>query len=645
MKRTLVVLALVAGCHKDRSTSQAPVPSPSAPASTAEQDALWAKAPEGAIGGLVISSRAIGMIEHGWHDLHAFLKTFPAFAVPDQQMTAELAKVGLSPDFTAADLGLAPGKGFAMFVVGDEPVMLLPVGDRDKFLAKVKGTKGTDVDHIDEISCKMLDGGWYGCAKVVALFDKLGKGNLRPKLETAKARGDIEGVATGEVDLAAVVQLDRGAFVARGIVGGVPKEVTSKLGTPVKPHVDLDHAAGFAVVNIQPFLADVPPVPFVAGVTAADLAKSVSGPLSVTMAAGDLNFDARVPLSDTAPAQKVIEHCADIPPLAMIGAKADGGACHIPVPQYNFAIDLWIDGKELRIGSKGAKPSSVTAPASAIGAELAKGEWHAVVWGHGTLLAPNQIIPPNLPDTLPDEAAMMLRGFVMLNEFGLGITLEGDAVRFVLSGRSAWSNPDDVVAKLQAVSPDDILKGKGGERGKAIADAAPKSPFAADYQAGTAGVMAPVAVIGILAGVAIPAFMDYMKKSKQSEASLQLNKIGKSAKRYYAENATYPVGDAKTLPEFPTCCGLSSTGQGIDGKCPNDATAWAKDKVWSALEFSIDEPTMYRYSYHSDGKTVKVTATGDADCDGQFATYELDLGIDSNNNPTTKLIPPPRGVY
>src|SRR5215831_3438454 len=145
MKRTLFVLALVAGCHKDRSTSQAPLPSPTAPASTSEQDALWAKAPEGAVGGLVMSSRAITMFEHGWHDVHAFLKSFPAFAPAEQEMTAELAKVGLSPDFTAADLGLAPGKGFALFVVGDEPVMLLPVGDRDKFLSKVKGTKGTDV--------------------------------------------------------------------------------------------------------------------------------------------------------------------------------------------------------------------------------------------------------------------------------------------------------------------------------------------------------------------------------------------------------------------------------------------------------------------------------------------------------------------
>ena len=43
-------------------------------------------------------------------------------------------------------------------------------------------------------------------------------------------------------------------------------------------------------------------------------------------------------------------------------------------------------------------------------------------------------------------------------------------------------------------------------------------------------LMIVVAIIGILAAVAIPAFMDYMKKSKKTEASLQLNKIMKNAK-------------------------------------------------------------------------------------------------------------------
>src|SRR6188474_2543076 len=71
-------------------------------------------------------------------------------------------------------------------------------------------------------------------------------------------------------------------------------------------------------------------------------------------------------------------------------------------------------------------------------------------------------------------------------------------------------------------------------------------------------LMIVVAIIGILAAVAIPSFMDYMKRSKKTEASLQLNKIGKNAKRVYSESSSYVVGTAGQLPAKPGaggCCG------------------------------------------------------------------------------------------
>ena len=52
-------------------------------------------------------------------------------------------------------------------------------------------------------------------------------------------------------------------------------------------------------------------------------------------------------------------------------------------------------------------------------------------------------------------------------------------------------------------------------------------------------LMIVVAIIGILAAVAIPAFMDYMKKSKKTEASLQLNKIAKNSKVLYNTQAAF----------------------------------------------------------------------------------------------------------
>src|SRR3954465_3344758 len=106
-------------------------------------------------------------------------------------------------------------------------------------------------------------------------------------------------------------------------------------------------------------------------------------------------------------------------------------------------------------------------------------------------------------------------------------------------------------------------------------------------------LMIVVAIIGILAAVAIPAFMDYMKRSKKTEAALQLNKIGKNAKRYYSELSTYVTGTAARKPAKPGtggCCG----GTGVAANhCAKDPTGFAGDAVWKNLDFQIDEDTLF----------------------------------------------------
>jgi len=202
--------------------------------------------------------------------------------------------------------------------------------------------------------------------------------------------------------------------------------------------------------------------------------------------------------------------------------------------------------------------------------------------------------------------------------------------------RTVWSNPDDVVAKLMAISPADVLAGRGGELAKPIAAGAPSSPFAADYKAGASGLMVGSAVVGVLAAVAIPAFMDYMKKSKKSEAELFLNRIGKQAKREYLTNAQFPAVDAPLTPARG-CCETQAT-------CKPNAAQW-RTPAWQALEFSIDDNSHYQYSYHSDGKTFTAQAVGDLDCDGTPVTYTLEGKLDAAGNPTVTLIKPPPGVY
>src|SRR5438128_9829256 len=65
-------------------------------------------------------------------------------------------------------------------------------------------------------------------------------------------------------------------------------------------------------------------------------------------------------------------------------------------------------------------------------------------------------------------------------------------------------------------------------------------------------LMIVVAIIGILAAIAIPNFMTYQAKSRQSEAKVGLGGIFTTATSYFAENGTYSV--------LPTGLGYSPAG-------------------------------------------------------------------------------------
>jgi hypothetical protein len=126
------------------------------------------------------------------------------------------------------------------------------------------------------------------------------------------------------------------------------------------------------------------------------------------------------------------------------------------------------------------------------------------------------------------------------------------------------------------------------------------------------------------------AFGGYLSRLKATEAKIQLNRIGKRAKIYWGESSAFPKGKAGPFPAEPCC-------KGPDAKCA--VADWSKDPVWTALDFEIDEPTRFQYTYESDGQTVKATAIGDLDCDGDRITYTLDLTA-ANGNPEMKITEP-----
>lgn len=114
------------------------------------------------------------------------------------------------------------------------------------------------------------------------------------------------------------------------------------------------------------------------------------------------------------------------------------------------------------------------------------------------------------------------------------------------------------------------------------------------------------------------------------EAKLQLDKIGKHAKRVFGETGKFPVGSAPLTPATDCCAGSG-------GRCQPDPQAWTAGP-WPALEFSMDDPHRYRYSYEStDGTTFTATAVGDLDCNGKSQTVTLKGSIGSDHDPKIEL--------
>jgi type IV pilus assembly protein PilA len=97
-------------------------------------------------------------------------------------------------------------------------------------------------------------------------------------------------------------------------------------------------------------------------------------------------------------------------------------------------------------------------------------------------------------------------------------------------------------------------------------------------------LMIVVAIVGILAAIAIPNFLTYQAKSKQSEAKVNLGAIFTSESTFFSENSIYsdnykaigwqPIGTAKQVYSYGLGAGTTAcavTGSATCGLWPNPA--------------------------------------------------------------------------
>lgn len=492
-------LVLVAACGKSAAPA-ADVPS------TRDADALWALCPDTATSGFVVTPRALEHVESALVEIQRFLGATPELAPVDEALSGAIANQLGGPFTSLTEVGLDRGKGLAMFDAPGGGVVVLPLLDREK-LAKLSIPVGTDPSKIGELTCKTI-GNAYACSRNVPLLDQLGKASVPKAITTIGARGDIELFVKQPIELGVAVRVDRGMAVAHGALVA-PPIVVQKLTGANKPRAQPGATSAFIVATVDALLETLPDGQVLEDLKLSDLLRTVNGPVTITIAPGTTLPDVRVPLADPAPAQKVIDNCATVFPAPMLSPQQQPGACRIVVATYNVELDIWVEGKELRAGSKSGAPPAKTVPMTALGTEIANGTWTMAFWGRGTMFGSPRI--DALAAGMPDQAAIMFRALALLSELGLAARLDGNVAHFVVGGRTIWANPPAVADKLLAIPASEIVDGKT-EGVAAIASSAPSAPFAADFASGQGGLMVPTALIGVAASIAVPAFMQYMRE-------------------------------------------------------------------------------------------------------------------------------------
>ena len=147
-------------------------------------------------------------------------------------------------------------------------------------------------------------------------------------------------------------------------------------------------------------------------------------------------------------------------------------------------------------------------------------------------------------------------------------------------------------------------------------------------------LMIVVAIIGILAAVAIPAFLRYIKQSKTAEATANIEKIAKGAIAYFEKNHVERSVDGAIIDkQFPAT--VSAPAGGIGAFCAGGSAVKVRPTdefnapSWQALNFSMGDPYQFQYTFESggigNGAEFTARANGDLDCSGApgISTFEI----------------------
>ena len=143
-------------------------------------------------------------------------------------------------------------------------------------------------------------------------------------------------------------------------------------------------------------------------------------------------------------------------------------------------------------------------------------------------------------------------------------------------------------------------------------------------------LMIVVAILGILAALAIPAFIGYVRRSKTSEATGNVNSMFKSAAAYFNQERT---GRGITATGSTYCTVPSST---LNPTNPaSEKQGYSADANAAALGFRIADYVYFGYGFTGGSGCNKSVnehvytffALGDLDDDNINSTFELATSV------------------
>jgi hypothetical protein len=569
-----IVLAAGAACGPERRDT---APKPAAATAEAkrlkELDRLWSYAPKEAKVGLVITGEALRSAEMA----RGFLSGLLAGKTHARDLMREL----VAEPRDAQMAGMDVSRGFAGFITVDGAMMVVPVVDRDAFVAALGGQRELNVDRVRHLVCGPV-GDLYVCGFGAAALEQIAPrgGDLGRSAGVGGRRGDAELVARQSLGsfgwpdyfvagnlTTAVLELRGSELVARAHHAGRVEGPLAALIDLTATASPLEGVSGFVTVPLGPlFSQSLVPAPL-----DAKHAANFTGPLVFTTAYGSNDGEdlrGSVPVRDRTLAQSFLEICRG---AFATPAQPDPEACEIRLRSSPQAFEVRLEGLELRATRRtvAPRPTPAPVPLTPIASELAA--YPIAFWGRGETTG------------------------VPLKELGFGgrVTSSGIDLMFV------------------------IRTGPAGE----VAD---------DVAAGSAGIAFAIRTLKLVTTDLFPRVREVTLDGFAGEAARFLDEVGSAARVYHMTHGSYPVGETAWTSTRGCCFHHNRI-------CETDAQHWTADPIWSALGVSVPSPHRFVYRYQGTRDRFEVKAEADLDCDGDETTRMWATGTFENGGPAVKF--------